>query len=205
MTTLQRLGGSLLLALFAFVAVPQVTAQDSVPTYEVDATHSTVQFKVRHLGISHVTGAFNDYEVDLAFDPEDLSTLSTTAVIDVSSVDTENERRDNHLRSPDFFAAEDYPEMTFESKEIRNIDGNDFEIVGDLTIRGVTKEVVLDAEMLGTAIGMQGEERAAFTAETTINRKEFGLEWDRITEAGSIVVGDEVTILLDVEAFKPAS
>lgn len=180
---------------------PATQPAAEVATWNVDQSHSRVGFKVRHLGLSNVSGQFHDYEVDLQLDPTDLSTLETSATINIASIDTENERRDNHLRSPDFFAAEEHPTMTFVSKEVRNIDGNSFELVGDLTIRGTTKEVVLDGEVLGTAV-MQGNEIVALEASTTINRLEYGLAWDRLTEAGGVVVGHDVQIILELEAVK---
>ena len=167
-------------------------------TWTIDKSHSQVAFKVRHLGISNVQGNFRDYDASVTLDPDDLETLQVEATIDVATIDTENERRDNHLRSDDFFNAEQYPSMTFVSKEVRNIDGNAFELVGDLTIRDVTKEVVLEGALLG--VGAQRDQRkAGFTAETTINRFDYNLQWDRLTEAGGLVVGEDVQIILELE------
>jgi polyisoprenoid-binding protein YceI len=149
-----------------------------------------------------VNGAFTDYDATLQFDPADLRTLKATATIRVASINTGIERRDNHLRSADFFEAERYPEIRFVSKAVRNVQGNRFQLVGDLTIKGITKEVVLDVEFLGTAQGMQGELRAAFTAQGTIDRFDYGLQWNRLTEAGGVVVGREVTLLIDIEAVQ---
>ncbi len=178
---------------------PIKKADAPTATYTIDKIHSTVQFKVRHLGISTVTGSFGEYDATVMMEGEDLSTLSATATFNVASIDTGVERRDGHLKSDDFFSAETYPEMTFESTGVRNIDGNDFELVGNLTIRDVTKEVVLEGELLGVTPGMQGETRAGIEAEAKINRKEFGLTWDRITEAGSIVVSEDVRIILELQ------
>lgn len=198
------------LAGFTWTPTPSTpTAPDApekertVAAWSVDKSHSNVGFKVRHLGISNVSGKFHDYEVDLAFDPADLSTLEATATIQIASIDTENQKRDDHLRSEDFFAAEEYPAMTFTSKEVRSVDGNDFELVGDLTIRGVTKEVVLDGTMVGTAV-MRGNEIAALEASTTINRMDYGLQWNKLTEAGGVVVSHDVEIILEIEAAKQA-
>lgn len=200
----------LLVLLVGFTDTPEATApsphrtSSDVANWAIDKVHSDIGFKVRHLGISNVRGNFTDYDVTLSFDPDDLSTLETTATVRIASINTENERRDNHLRSPDFFAADEHPEMTFVSKEVRNIDGNEFELVGDLTIRGVTKEVVLDAEYLGTA-SMGDSERAGFQAETSIDRFDYGLAWDNLTEAGGLVVGREVNIILELEVIKQES
>ncbi len=187
----------------AGLSLPFDTPQKSeVRSWSIDKSHSSVGFRVRHLGISYVNGVFTDYDATLQFDPADLSTLKTSATIRVASINTGIERRDNHLRSADFFDAERYPEIRFVSKAVRNLQGNRFQLVGDLTIKGVTKEVVLDVEFLGTAQGMQGEQRAAFTARGTIDRFDFGLQWNRLTEAGGVVVGREVTLLIDLEVVQ---
>jgi polyisoprenoid-binding protein YceI len=172
--------------------------------YAIDKAHSAVSFRVRHLGISNVTGYFRQYDASIELDGNDLRTFKTSASIDVASIDTENGMRDNHLKSPDFFEVEKYPKLTFTSKSIQNINGNNFQIVGDLTIKATTKEVVLNAEYLGTT-RMRDTEKVGFSASTTVNRKEFGLMWDRITEAGGIVVSDEVRINLEIEADKQPS
>lgn len=184
------LSTSLLLAAFVMIVSIEWT---------VDKAHSEIGFEVRHLGLAKVKGEFKEYDVTLAFDPADLSTLEASATIQVASVDTGVERRDNDLRSDNFFAAEEYPTMTFVSKAVRNIDGNNFELVGDLTIRGVTKEVVLDAELIG-ATKMGERFVSALEATTTINRFDYGLKWDRVTEAGGLVVSEDVKITIAVEA-----
>jgi polyisoprenoid-binding protein YceI len=190
-----------LLLLVGFV-LPAEAPKSEVRSWSIDKSHSSVGFRVRHLGISNVNGAFTDYDATLQFDPADLRTLKATATIRVASINTGIERRDNHLRSADFFEAERYPEIRFVSKAVRNVRGNRFQLVGDLTIKGITKEVVLDVEFLGTAQGMQGELRAAFTAQGTIDRFDYGLQWNRLTEAGGVVVGREVTLLIDIEAVQ---
>jgi polyisoprenoid-binding protein YceI len=168
-------------------------------TFTVDVAHSSVGFKARHLGITNVNGHFRDYEATVSLDPADISTLEASAVIQVASVDTGVDRRDGHLKSDDFFDAEGFPEMTFVSKEVRNIDGNMFELVGDLTIRGTTQEVVLEGEMLGMAD--LGESTAiSFEAMGTVNRFEYGLKWDRLTEAGGFVVSEDIKIILEIQA-----
>lgn len=167
-------------------------------TFTVDKSHSKVGFRVRHLGITNVNGSFDNYEANVSFDPTDLTTLKAEATISTMSVNTGIERRDNHLRGDDFFNAESFPEMKFVSKAVRNLDGSTFELVGDLTIRDITKEVVLDAEFFG--IGQMGDtKKAGFEASVTINRFDYNLKWDRLTEAGGLVVSDNVKILLDLE------
>lgn len=182
----------------------EVPPTSATATWNIDKSHSQVGFKVRHLGLSYVDGEFTDYEASVSFDPADLTTLTATATIQVASINTGNERRDNHLKSPDFFAAEEFPTLTFTSKEVRNIEGSTFELVGDLTIRGTTKEVVLDAELMGTAT-MRGNTIAALEAETVINRLDYGLEWNALTEAGGVIVGQDVTISLQVEVQQQAN
>jgi polyisoprenoid-binding protein YceI len=169
-----------------------------VMTFSPDKAHSQVGFQVRHLGISNVRGSFNEYDAKVTFDPADLSTLQVEATVNIASIDTGIERRDTHLKSDDFFNAESFPTLSFKSKGVRNLEGTTFELVGDLTIRDVTKEVVLDSEFLG--LGKQRETtKAGFSASTTINRFDYNLKWDRLTEAGGLVVSEEVKILLELE------
>lgn len=184
----------------------QPTDSADVAQWRIDPVHSKLGFKARHFGISNVRGEFQDYEADLRFDPEDLSTVEATVRIQAMSVFTGNERRDNHLRSDDFFNAEIDSIITFTSTGVRNIDGTEFELVGDLTIRGNTHEVVLEAEFLGS-IEMerrgQTQVRAAFEAETKIDRMEYGLKFDStVGGAGDLVVGDEVTLIIELEVIK---
>ncbi len=176
----------------------QPVANNTAASYVVDKAHSQIGFKVRHLGITNVNGFFKDYEANVSMDGDDLSTLQATATIQIGSISTGIDRRDGHLKSDDFFNAEQYPEMKFVSKAVRNIDGGEFELVGDLTIRDITKEVVLEGEFLG--MGAMGDtKKAGFEAETTINRFDYNLKWDRVTEAGGLVVADKVKIILDLE------
>jgi len=183
-------------------AVAQPVASSS--SWTVDQSHSQIGFKVRHLGIANVRGFFREYEVDMDFDPEDLSSLQVTATISVSSIDTGNERRDNHLRSDDFFNSEQYPSMSFTSTRVRNVEGNNFELVGNLTVRDVTKEVVLEAEFLGA--GAMGENmKVGFEAMTTISRFDYNMKWDRVMEAGGLVVAEDVDIILELEMDQATS
>lgn len=153
------------------------------------------------MGISNVRGEFLSYDAEILMDGTDLSTLAVNTTIETTSIDTGNERRDNHLRSDDFFGAEEFPAMTFTSTGVTEVDGDHFHLEGDLTIRDVTKSIVLEGEFLGTAM-MGDSERAGFEATTTINRKEFNLSWDRLTEAGGFVVGHDVEIILELELIK---
>ena len=182
---------------------PTTQTIDKLASWSVDAVHSMIGFRVAHLGISAVRGEFKDYDVAIFLNPTDLNTLETTATIKTGSISTDNDLLDSRLRSPDFFDAESHPNMTFTSKGVRNISGHEFEIVGDLTIRGTTKEVVLEAEFLGTA-NMGDQERAGIEATTTINRFDYGIAWNQVTEGGP-VVGHDVQIILELELIKDAS
>ena len=164
-----------------------------------DAAHTDVRFKVKHLGITNVTGHFRDYDIAVTLDPEDVSSMAARATIDVGSIDTGVDRRDDHLRSEDFFFAEQHPEITFVSKGVEKGNGDEFTLLGDLTMRGVTLPVELDAELLGVATGSDGKRRAGFEARGTVDRTDFGLKWDNLTEAGGLVVSHDVDIILDVQ------
>lgn len=193
-------------ALAAFSTTPAEPPSDVLPipagTYMIDKDHTEIGFRVRHLGISSVSGQFREYDATLTFEPGQPNALRTTATIQAASVDTRNDKRDEDLRSENFFHAAEHPEITFRSTGVRNVRGDRFEITGDLTIRGTTRPVVLDAEVVGTALDPMGNERVAFTAETTINREDFGLTWNRALETGGLLVGKDVDIRLDVQAIR---
>ena len=195
----------LLLAVWGFTPITVeestiVTTDDdrAMMSFTADKGHSTVGFKARHFGVATVNGSFGDYEAMIKFDPEDLSTLHVEATIQTASVDTGIERRDNHLRSDDFFNAEQFPTIKFVSKGVKEVDGDELKLVGDLTIRDVTKEVVLDVEYLGMTPA-RGAHKAGFEARTKIDRFDYNLKFDRLTEAGGLVVGKEVRIVLEME------
>lgn len=166
--------------------------------WTIDQNHSEVGFSVRHLAISKVRGEFNTFEAEISFEESDLTTLAVSAVVDVASIDTGVERRDNHLRSEDFFDSESYAQILFVSKEVRNADGSDFELVGDLTIKDVTMEVVLEGSFLGAA-GSADQRKAGFELTGKIDRFDYNLKWDRLTEAGGLVAGRDITITLNME------
>jgi polyisoprenoid-binding protein YceI len=174
----------------------------SAATYSVDPDHTLIQFKVKHLAIATVRGSFVDFTGEFDFDPENIGSASASATIAAKSVDTNNKKRDDHLRSDDFFAVEKHPEIKFVSKEIKNVEGNNFTVIGDITINGVTKPIELDAVFNGAATDPWGNERAGFTAESKLDRRDFGLTWNKALEAGGFVVGDEVKIHLEVEGIK---
>ncbi len=170
-------------------------------TYKVDTGHSQVNFVVTHLMISKVRGLFTEFEGQIEADPGAKTVQSVKGVVQTASIDTREEKRDKHLRSPDFFSAADYPQMTFTSKRISG-SGDNITVHGDLTIRGNTKEVALTGKFLGVVQDPWGNERVGFEASGQINRQEFGLKWNKMLEAGGVVVGDEVEITLEIEAIK---
>lgn len=188
------------LALSADPAGAQAQLPDGLVEYEVDPVHTQVMFKVRHMGVSTVTGKFNRFAATFAYDPADPASSWVTATIDAASIDTDNDRRDNHLRSADFFAADSFPNLTFQSTRVEPVEQGRFRVSGDLSIRGVTKPVVLDVVLGGATMGQGGQPIIGWTAETTVNRKDYGLMWNRLTEAGGWLVGDDVRIVLEVEA-----
>ena len=166
-------------------------------TWKLDPTHSELTFSVRHLAISKVRGSFQSFDVTVVT-PEDPSQLSVVATVDVSSVNTGQDARDNHLRSSDFFLVEEHPAMTFTSTGI-TVDGDDFSLVGDLTLRGVTQSVTLKGEFGGIVTDGYGQTKAGASASTKINRQDFGVNWNAALEAGGFTLGDDVTINLDIQ------
>lgn len=176
-------------------------AESKIPegTYKIDTAHSKVGFEVPHLVVATVEGKFTDFEGTLIIDSK-LEKSKVEVSIKAASVNTDNKDRDDHLRSPDFFDAKKYEKLSFKSKKISGPEDN-LKVAGDLTLRGVTKPVVLDAKYTGKVTDPWGNERVAFRASTKINRKDFGLSWNKAVELGP-VVGDEVTLDLRVEAIK---
>ena len=170
------------------------------PTWKIDPTHSELSFRIRHL-VSRVRGTFNDWSGTVVADPQNLAGGSVDVKINTASIDTDNERRDGHLRSADFFDAENHPTITFRSRNVR-VQGKKIWVAGDLTMRGVTKPVVLEGEYLGTTRDSSGKQRIGFEAETTINRKDFGVSWNNLVEGGGAVLGDDVTIAITVAAVQ---
>ncbi len=171
-------------------------------TWTIDKTHSNVDFEVKHLMISKVRGHFRDFDATLIIDEEQPERSRITAEIDVASIDTSVEDRDAHLRSDDFFGAEQYPKITFESTRVERGDGESFRVTGDLTIRDVTREVVLAGEFEGRIQDPWGKERAAFSAATEISRKDFNVRWNQALETGGVVVGDNVKLRFYIEAVR---
>ena len=166
-------------------------------TWKLDASHSSIGFSVKHLMIATVKGSFGKYEASFTGDETDLSKASVTVDIDAASINTGNDQRDGHLRSPDFFDAEKFPSITFVGKRIVGSAFGAFKIVGDLTIRGITREITLDASFEGRAKDPWGNARLGYSAKGKINRSEFGLTWNQALEAGGVVVSEEVKISVE--------
>lgn len=167
--------------------------------WKIDPTHSEVQFKARHLVISTVTGNFSSFAGQIEADGEDFENAKAAFTADIDSISTNNEDRDQHLKSDDFFNAEKYPQLKFESTNFEKIGDGEYKVTGDLTIRDVTKKVLLDVVHGGTVGDPYGQTKAGFELSGTINRKEYGLTWSAVTEAGSVVVGDQIKLQLNVQ------
>jgi polyisoprenoid-binding protein YceI len=170
--------------------------------WEIDSSHSGVQFTVRHMVVAKVRGLFARWSGSLEVDDGDLRRATSEVVIDASSIDTGVADRDKHLKSADFLHVERFPEITFKSKGVERLSEGELRVTGDLTIRDVTREVVLDVEYAGSTKDPWGNQRAGFTAKTAIDRKDFGLTWNQALEAGGVLVGDRVTIEIEIEAVK---
>lgn len=172
--------------------------------WAIDPTHSEVQFKIKHLVISTVTGAFKSFTGTMETDGDNFENARVSVSVDIASIDTNQGQRDEHLKSADFFDAAQYPTMTFVSTGLTKKDDDAYELTGNLTIRDVTKPVTLAVEYGGMATDFYGNTKAGFEATGKISRKEFGLLWNGITEAGSIVVADDVKLIINAQFAKQA-
>jgi polyisoprenoid-binding protein YceI len=173
-------------------------------SWVIDPMHSEIQFKVKHLVISTVTGSFKTFEGTVETDGDDLTTAKINFSADIDSIDTNQAQRDEHLRSAEFFDAENHPKMTFTSSSLEKTGEDTYKLKGDLTIKGVTKPVVLDAEYGGAMTDFYGQNKAGFEITGKINRKDFGLTWSATTEAGGVVVGDEIKLAINIQLIKQA-
>ena len=173
-------------------------------TWNIDATHSTIGFSIRHMVFSKVRGRFLKYTGAIQLD-DDLAKSWVEVTIDAASIDTGTAQRDTHLRSADFFDAERFPELRFRSTRVDDLGGNRLRVTGDLTIRDVAREVVLDVEPAGRGMDPWGNERIGFVAKTSLDRKDFGLKWNQVLEAGGALVGDRVDLELDIQAVNTAA
>ena len=189
----RRIASSLALAL----ALP-VVASAAVETYEIDTNHSNIGFEIRHF-FSNVPGAFNDFKGTISFDPADLSTAKVKVEIDAKSIDTKVAKRDDHLRSADFFEVDKFPTLVFESTSAKKVDADTVTLAGNLTMHGVTKPVELTAKRLGSMDTPNGK-LAGFSARGKLMRKDFGITWNKVLDAGNTVLGDEVEVAINIEA-----
>ena len=177
----------------------------ALSTWNIDPSHSAIAFTVRHMVVSKTRGRFTKWSGQLRFDADDPAVSSVEVTIEPASIDTADAQRDAHLRSPDFFDVEKFPQATFRSTKVEDRGGDRYRVTGDLTIRGVTRPVVLDVTYEGSGKDPWGGERAGFSATTSFDRKQFGLEWNKALETGGLLVGEKVDLTLEVEAIKQAA
>lgn len=173
-------------------------------SWDIDVSHSAIHFWVRHMIISKVHGRFAKWAGTIALDEQDLTRSTVDVRIDAASIDTQVADRDTHLKSADFLDVAKYPELTFRSKRIEKA-GEDYRVVGDLSLHGVTREVTLQAEFAGSGKDPWGNTRAGFSAKASLDRRDYGLVWNAALEAGGVLVGEKVEITIELEAVKPAA
>lgn len=184
-------------ALAAFVAIPASAAD----VYNVDPSHSEVSFQIRHM-VSQVRGRFNDFKGTVNLDPANLAKSSVDFRVKATSIDTASPDRDKHLRAADFFDVEKYPEIVFKSTSIKSTGKDAYAVTGDFTMRGVTQKITLPVTFLGSAKDPWGNERAGFETGTTLNRKDYGMNWNTALDNGGVILGDDVKIAINLEAIK---
>jgi len=192
---MKRIG--MMIVLIAGIAAP-LFAQKG---WELDKVHSRIEFTVKHMVISEVTGNFKDFSITLNSSKDDFSDAAVEATIKTASVNTDNDYRDKDLRSDNFFGADRYPEITFKSTSFKNVGGNKFQIIGNLTMRDVTKQVTFDGEYLGT-VTTQGVTHAGWKVTITVNRFDYGLKWNKTIETGGLIVGQDVNVTMTLEFKK---
>ena len=183
------------------VAALPATAQ----TWKIDSAHSSASFTVKHMMVSNVHGRFGKVEGTVVYDGTNLAAAQVDAIIDGTTISTDNEKRDAHLKSPDFFDAAGFPTITFKSKRVEVVSPGRFKLIGDLTMRGKTSEVVLDGEGPTDPVNAQGGQRVGVTAATTLNRQDYGVSWSRTMDGGGYVVGDQVKITIELELIRQTS
>ena len=171
--------------------------------WQIDTAHTEVEFSARHLMISNVKGRFSNPTGSVSYDPARPGSLKLEVSIPIATIDTRNEQRDTHLRSADFFDAGHHPLMTFKGRRIEGDIRDKFKLVGDLTIRGVTREITMDVTSEGAGPDPWGNDRLGFSATGKVNRKDFGLMWNQLLEAGGVAVGDEIKIIINTELMRP--
>ncbi len=174
----------------------------SATKWVLDPAHSEISFKIRHLMITNVTGNFTNFTSVVEADPNDFASAKISFTADAASINTNNEQRDGHLKSADFFEIEKYPQITFEANGMKKKSADEYEVEGNLTIRGVTRAIKLKVETGGVVSDGYGQTKAGFSVSGKINRKDFGLTWNALTEAGGVTVSDEVKIAAEVQYIK---
>lgn len=188
--------------LFVLLAGLSLTAAASAQNWSLDKAHSSINFSVTHMVVSEVDGNFKDFSAEVKSEKPDFSDLVTTFTIQAASVNTNNDKRDEHLRGDEFFSSEKYPTITFKSTSVKKISDNKLELEGDMTMKGVTKKVKWDVKYNGTIKDAKGGSRAGFKATTTINRKDYGVSWNKTLDSGGLTVSDEVAITVNAEIKK---
>ena len=178
----------------------------SAADWTLDAAHSSINWDVDHMVISETSGQFKTFDVKITnFDGGDASKAKVTVTVDTTSIDSDNEKRDEHLKGPDFFDTAKYPTATFESKSIKKVSDKKYEVTGDFTLHGVTKTITLPVEFRGTVKDPWGNTKAGFKASTTIDRTDYGLTWDKTLETGGLVVGHDVDLVFNIEVQQAAA
>ena len=175
---------------------------DLTGTYTLDPTHTRIGFVARHAMVTKVRGSFNEFEGTAVIDGADPANSSVRVTIDAASIDTRNAQRDEHLRSNDFFAMDEYPEITFKSTSVEQIGDAEYRVTGDLTLKGVTKPVTVDFDYTGAAVDPFGNQRIGLEGTTTINRKDWGVTWNAPLETGGVLVSEKVTLEFEVSAVR---
>jgi polyisoprenoid-binding protein YceI len=182
----------------ALVLLLPALALAAPAVYKVDSDHSGVGFSIRHF-VSNIPGRFKDFDGVIKYDAQNPAASSVSFTIQAASIDTDNSDRDNHLKSPDFFDVAKFPTLTFSSTSVKAVDANTLEVTGDMTIKGVTKKVTVPVDILGTVKGPRGE-KAGFETTFTLDRKEYGITWNRALDTGGAILGDDVKISISVES-----
>ncbi|MBS1593240.1 MAG: YceI family protein [Bacteroidetes bacterium] len=188
--------------LFILLTGISMAAAATAQSWTLDKTHSSINFSVSHMVVSEATGNFKDFSGEVKSEKPDFSDLGVSFTIKVASINTDDEKRDGHLKSPDFFDAAKFPDITFKSTNVKKINDKKYELTGDLTMKGVTKKVTWEVKYNGTVKDPYGNNRAGFKATTTVDRKDYGVSWNKTLDAGGVAVGDDVTITVNAELVK---
>lgn len=189
------------MVMVTLLTLSPIGAEAEVARWDIDPDHSTIEFRVAHMVVSKTSGRFTDYRGFVEMDAEAKTLKAIEATINAESINTNHEKRDAHLRNPDFLDVKQFPTITYKMKQYQK-QGDIYTIIGDLTLRGVTKEVTLSGTFNGVTQDPWGNTRAGFSADGQLNRKDFGMVWNKVLDSGGLVVGDEVQIHLDIECIK---